>query len=68
MMFITFGNPDDPDISVILPRSFWQDIQTMLESEKDIFPHGSEEHERVSALITSIRNQTGVEPDWSQIP
>ena len=67
-MTILFGNKNDPDMTVILPRSVWQQIQTMIASDREAFPEDSEEYGATTSLITSITNQTGVDPDWTLIP
>ena len=59
---------DDPEISVSLPRSIWQGIQTMLAVERDLHPDSSEEARRLTAIIELIQRRTGIEPQWDLIP
>ena len=66
-MTILFGNKNDPDLTVILPRSVWKHIQSILACEGELYPEESEEHEAATSIITSIKNQTGEDPDWTLI-
>lgn len=61
-------NPKDPNITAIFSSSAWQYIQTSLMADREMVPDGSEEYKFIDAIITAIKNQTGVEPDWSLIP
>lgn len=64
---IRFGNPENPQIAMDLPESVWQSLQTLLASERELYPDESDEYRQWTAIINLIRDKTGIEPEWGKI-